>query len=164
MKLLLTSDCSQTSRGNQLKIAATFRITVVLGLSTTTEQAFVPGHLSRQPFVPVGATNRDKRPPYCPGWCLQPGQNSLALLSPSLSPRPSHLAHLFLLFLARERGVLAHFFTTFVKIFDSPSIGAKGLELVFLFLLGLYSSFHALEIEKMCSQLISWTFRLHMQV
>ena len=74
------------------------------------------------PFVPVGGTNWDKRPPFCPGWCLQPGQNSLAPLSPSISPRPSHLAHLFLLFLAQERGVLAHFFTTFVKIFDSPSI------------------------------------------
>src|SRR6185437_9548880 len=74
----------------------------------------------RSLFVPVGATNRDKRPLFCPGWCLQPGQNSLAPLSPSLSPRPSHSAHLFLLFLARERGVLTHFFTTFVKIFDSP--------------------------------------------
>ena len=90
------------------------------------------------PFVPVRGTNRDKRvafypgwwlepgqkarAAFCPGWCLQPGQNSLAPLSPSLSPRPSHSAHLFLLFLARERGVLAHFFTTFVKIFDSPSI------------------------------------------
>ena len=74
------------------------------------------------PFVPVGATNRDKRPPFCPGWCLQPGQNSLAPLSPYISPRPSHSAHLFLLFLARERGVLARFFTTFVNIFDSPSI------------------------------------------
>ena len=87
-------------------------------------------------FVPVGGTNRDKRvafypgwwlqpgqkarAAFCPGWCLQPGQNSLAPLSPSLSPRPSHLAHLFLLFLARERGVLANFFTIFVKIFDSP--------------------------------------------
>ena len=49
-----------------------------------------------QPFVPVGATNRDKRPPFCPGWCLQLGQNSLAPLSPSLSRRPSHSAHLFL--------------------------------------------------------------------
>ena len=89
-------------------------------------------------FVLVGDTNRDKRVAFypgwwlqpgqkaraifCPGWCLQPGQNSLAPLSPSLSPRPSHWAHLFLLFLARDRGVLAHFFTTFVKIFDSPSI------------------------------------------
>ena len=34
-------------------------------------------------------------------------------------PPPSHSAHLFLLFLARERGILTHFFTTFVKIFDS---------------------------------------------
>ena len=107
---------------------------------------------NRGPFVPVGDTNRDKWPPFCLGWCLQPGQNSLAPISPSLSPRPSHSAHLFLVFLARERGVLAHFFTTFVKIFDSrPSIGAKGLGLVFLFFLGLYSSFYALEIEKMCS-------------
>ena len=63
-----------------------------------------------------------KGPPFYPGWCLQPRQNFLAPLSPSLSPRPSHSAHLFLLFLAREGGVLAHFFTTFVKIFDSPSI------------------------------------------
>ena len=58
------------------------------------------------PFVPVGGSNRDKTP-----W---------PPLSPSLSPCPSHSAHLFLMFLARERGVLAHFFTIFVKIFDSP--------------------------------------------
>ena len=70
-------------------------------------------------FVPVGGINRDKRVAFYPGWWLQPGQNTLAPLSPSLSPRPSHSAHLFLLFLARERGVLAHFFTTFMKIFDS---------------------------------------------
>ena len=25
-----------------------------------------------QLFVPVRATNRDKRPLFCPGWCLQP--------------------------------------------------------------------------------------------
>ena len=60
-------------------------------------------------FVPVGATNLDKKPPFCLGWCLQPGQNSLAPLFSSLSLRPSHSAHLFLLFLARERRVLAHF-------------------------------------------------------
>ena len=47
------------------------------------------------PFVPVGGTNRDKRVAFCPCWCLQPGQNFLAPLSPSLSPRPSHSAHLF---------------------------------------------------------------------
>ena len=72
-------------------------------------------------FVPVGTSNRDKRLPFCPGWCLQPGQNFLDPLSPFLSPRPSHSAHLLLLFLARERGVFAHFFSTFMKIFDSPS-------------------------------------------
>jgi len=48
-----------------------------------------------RPFVPVGGTTRDKRLPFCPGWCLQPGQKSLAPLSPSL-PRSSHSAHLFL--------------------------------------------------------------------
>ena len=92
-----------------------------------------PTGIKGPPFVLVGVSNRDKRllsrlepptgikcPPFCPGWCLQPGQNSLAPLSRSLSPRLSHSAHLFLLFLAREGGVLAHFFTIFVKIFDSP--------------------------------------------
>ena len=66
-------------------------------------RSFVPGPTASRasggikgpPFVPVGV--------------------SLPPLSPSLSPRPSHSAHLFLLFLARERGVLAHLFTTFVK-------------------------------------------------
>ena len=33
-----------------------------------------------RPFVPVGDTNQDKRgafcPDWCPGWCLQPGQNA----------------------------------------------------------------------------------------
>jgi hypothetical protein len=37
------------------------------------------------------------------------------------------------------------------SLIPRPSIGAKGLGLVFLFFLGLYSSFHDLEIEKMCS-------------
>ena len=71
-------------------------------------------------FVPVGDTNRDKRGAFYPGWWLQPGQKPLAPLSSSLSLRPSHSAHLFLLFLAEERGVLAYFFTTFMKIFDFP--------------------------------------------
>ena len=74
---------------------------------------------------------------FCPGWRHQPGQKGdllSRLVAPTgtkllcplipfpspLPPRPSHSAHLFLLFLARERGVIAHFFTTFVKIFDSP--------------------------------------------
>ena len=64
-----------------------------------------------RPFVPVGGTNRDKmgafcpgwwfqpgqkaRVAFCPGWCLQPGQKALRPLSPSLSPRLSHSAHLF---------------------------------------------------------------------
>ena len=69
----------------------------------------------------------------CPGWCLQPGQNSLAPLSPSLSPRSSHSAHLFLLFLARERGVLVYLLTTFVKIFYSP-VHPSALKVCGLFL------------------------------
>ena len=60
---------------------------------------------------------------FCPGWCLQPGKKALTPLSPSICPRPSHSAHLFHAVLGSgEGGVLAHFFTTFVKIFDSPSI------------------------------------------
>ena len=59
-------------------------------------------------FVPVGVSNRDKR-----SWAPYP--------LPSPPPEPFS-SLVFLLFLARDRGVLAHFFTTFVKIFDSPSI------------------------------------------
>ena len=118
-----------------------------LRINTTTEHAFVPDHLSRQPlgpgqyvaFVPGPTASRasggtgafcpglrhqpgqngsllsrlvvptgTKGPRSllsrlealtgtkgCPGWCLQPGQKALAPLSPSLSPRPSHSAHLF---------------------------------------------------------------------
>ena len=48
---------------------------------TRTKGPFCPGWWLRDkrlrgPFVPVGATNRDKRPPFCPGWCLQPGQKA----------------------------------------------------------------------------------------
>ena len=71
---------------------------------------------------------------FCPGWshqpgqkgsfgpslCLQPGQMSLAPLSHSPSSHPSHSVHLFLLFLDRVRGVLAHLLTIFIKIFHSP--------------------------------------------
>jgi len=60
------------------------------------------------PFVPVGGSNRNKRP-----WSPYP--------LPSPPARAIQLT-CFLLFSAQERGVLAHFFTTFVKIFDSPSI------------------------------------------
>ena len=81
---------------------------------------FVPGPTASRASGGTGAfcpgwRHQPGQKALCPGWCLQPGQNSLAPLSPSLSPRPSHSAHLFLMFLARERGVLAHFFTTFVK-------------------------------------------------
>ena len=60
----------------------------------------------RGPFVPVGVSNRDKTP-----WPPYP-----------LSSSPARAIQLtcFLMFLARDSGVLAHFFTTFVKIFDSP--------------------------------------------
>ena len=111
---------------------------------TTTEQAFVPGHLSRQPlgpgqqvafvpgptasrvsggprpFVPVVSTNRDKMPLFCLGWCLQPGQKALAPYPLPSPPARAFQLTCFMLFSAREGGVLAHFFTTFVKIFDSP--------------------------------------------
>ena len=90
------------------------------------------GGRGQGPFVPVGGTNREKKRAFCSGWCLQPGQNPLAPLSPSLSPRPSHSSHLFLLFLARERGVLAHFFTIFVKIFD-PTVHPSALKVWGLF-------------------------------
>ena len=91
------------------------------------------------PFVPVGVSYRDKRlwPP----------------LSPSLSPRPSHSAHLFSCcsWLGIEEFLLISSPYLWRSLIPHPSIGAKGLGLVFLFFLGLYSSFHALEIEKMCS-------------
>ena len=105
------------------------------------------------PFVPVVSTNRDKMPPFCPGWCLQPGQKALASLSPSLSPCPSHLAHLFLAVHGSGDRSSCSFLHHICEdlLIPRPSIGAKGLGLVFLFFLGLYSSFHALEIEKMCS-------------
>src|SRR6185437_6323979 len=88
------------------------------------------------PFVPVGGTNRDKRVAFYPGWWLQLGQKPSFVpvgvsnrdkrpWPPYPLPSPSARAiqlTCFLLFLARERGVLAHFFTTFLKIFDSPSI------------------------------------------
>ena len=70
------------------------------------------------PFVPVGGTNRDKRVAsnrdkrvaFYPGWWLQPGQKALAPLSPSLSPRPSHSAHLFLAVLGSGDGSSYSFF------------------------------------------------------
>ena len=55
-----------------------------------------PGEKARVAFVPVGSINRDKRPLFCPGWYLQPGQNSLAPLSPSLPPPPEPFSSLVL--------------------------------------------------------------------
>ena len=63
----------------------------------------VPTGTKVPPFVPVGASNRDKRP--CAPYPL-PSPPARAI---------QDSAHLFSLFLARDRGVLAHFFTTFVK-------------------------------------------------
>src|SRR6185312_9998145 len=92
---------------------------------------FEPGQKARV-AGPAGGTGA-----FCPGWRHQPGQNGsllsrfvpptgtkgLAPLIPFPLPPPEPFSSLvFLLFLARDRGVLAHFFTIFVKIFDSPSI------------------------------------------
>ena len=35
----------------------------------------------KDPFVRVGATNRDKRGSFCPDWCYYPGLNVQSLLS-----------------------------------------------------------------------------------
>ena len=61
------------------------------------------------PFVPVGASKRDKRP-----WAPYP--------LPSPPVRAIQLTYFLAVLGSGYRGVLAHFFTTFVKIFDSPSI------------------------------------------
>ena len=46
-----------------------------------------PGQRGGQgPFVPGGATNPDKRPPFCPGWWLHPGQKVQPLLSRLVTP------------------------------------------------------------------------------
>ena len=95
--------------------------------------AFCPGW-RHQPGQNGGLLSRVA---FCPGWNHQPGQKApflSRLVSPTgtkgLSPPyplpspPARAIQLtcFLLFSAWEGGVLAHFFTTFVKIFDSPSI------------------------------------------
>ena len=41
-----------------------------------------------QPFVPVGSTNRDKKPLFCLGWCLQPGQKTSVPLLAQLAVGP----------------------------------------------------------------------------
>ena len=77
--------------------------------------AFVPGPTASRASGGTWA--------FCPGWRHQLGQNGLGPLIPFPLPPPEPFSSLvFLLFLAQDRGVLAHFFTTFMKIFDSPSI------------------------------------------
>ena len=98
---------------------------------------------------------------FCPGWRHQPGQNGSTNRDkrpwppyPLPSP-PARAIQLtcFMLFSAREREEFLLISSPHLwrSLIPCPSIGAKGLWLVFLFFLGLYSSFHALEIEKMCS-------------
>ena len=40
------------------------------------------------PFVPVGGTNREQSPLFCPGWWLQPGQKAARTFSPGWSYQP----------------------------------------------------------------------------
>jgi len=42
----------------------------------------------QRPFVPVGDTNREQRPLFCPGWWLQPGQKAARTFSPGWSYQP----------------------------------------------------------------------------
>ena len=104
---------------------------------------------------------------FCPGWIHQPGQNApilsrlvsptgtkgLGPLIPFPLPPPEPFSSLVSCCsrLGREEFLLISSPHLWRSLIPRPSIGTKGLELVFLFFLGLYSSFHALEIEKMCS-------------
>ena len=108
----------------------------------------------------------DKGPKaFCPGWRHQPGQKGgllfrlaptgtklLGPLIPFPLPPPEPFSSLvsYYFWLGREFLLISspHLWRSLIP---RPSIGAKGLGFVFLFFLGLYSSFHALEIEKMCS-------------
>ena len=102
-----------------------------LPLDPGPKSALVPGPMASRgsvggqgPFVPVGATNRDQIPHICPdwwiqpeplvpgasspGWSHQPGHKAPAYI-PFLPPPPEPSSSVFLLFLARVGGVLAHF-------------------------------------------------------
>jgi len=104
------------------------------------------------PFVPVGDTNRDKRGAFCPGWCLlsrlEPptGTKGLGPLIPFPLPPPEPFSSLVLAVFGSGEGSSCSFLHHICEDlwFSHPSIGAKGLGLIFLFFLGLYSSFHAL--------------------
>ena len=98
-----------------------------------------------------GEREGDKRAKaFCPGWRHQPGQKDLA---PFPLPPPEPFSSLVSCCsrLGREEFLLISSPHLWRSLIPRSSIGAKGLGLVFLFFLGLYTSFHALEIEKMCS-------------
>ena len=99
------------------------------------------GGLLSQLVVPTG-TKKGTRA-FCPGWIHQPGQKALAPLSPSLSPRPSHSAHLFSCcsWLGIEEFLLISSPHLCRSLIPRPSIGAKGLGLVFLFFLACIAHF-----------------------
>ena len=103
-----------------------------LPLDPRPKSALVPGPTASRgsvggqgPFVPFGVTNRDQRPQpgtNCPGWSHQPGQmggfgsswihqsgQKAPTYIPFLPPPPEPFSSVFLLFLARVGGVLAHF-------------------------------------------------------
>ena len=97
-----------------------------------------PTGIKGHPFVPVGASNRDKRP--CAPYPL-----------PSPPARAIQLTCFLCSWLGIEEFLLISSPHLWRSLIPRPSICSKGLGLVFLFFLGLYSSFHTLEIEKMCS-------------
>ena len=96
------------SRDNRWLLSRVQRLAGPAGGRGLLSRLEAPTGTKRGLFIPVGGSNRDKRP-----WPPYPLPSPLArAIQPTC----------FLLFLARERGILAHFYTTFVKIFDSPSI------------------------------------------
>src|SRR6185369_1095511 len=84
---------------------------------------FKPGQKARVAFCPGGSHQAGQKDPLLSRLVSPTGTKGLGPLIPFPLPPPEPFSSLvFLLFLARDRGVLAHFFTIFVKIFDSPSI------------------------------------------
>ena len=90
-------------------------------------EAFCPGwrHQPGQKgglLSPLVAPTGTKGPRSLLSWLVSPTRTKgLGPLIPFPLPPPESFSSLvFLLFLARDRGVLAHFFTIFVKIFYSP--------------------------------------------
>ena len=118
-------------------------------------------------FCPDWRHQQGQKGSFYPGWWLQPEQKSpllsrlmpptgtklLGPLIPFPLPPPELFSSLVLVVLGSgERSSCSFLHHIYEDLwFPRPSIGAKGLGFVFLFFLGLYSSFHSLEIEKMCS-------------